>query len=389
MTASLTRHERAVEAALAAVNERLKVAKRKVAVCVTSSRGRQQRGLFLRATVPPKPDEPAGPPSRKRIRLPLESTVAGIQEAEHFAIRLDQDLRSWRTGAAFNWTDWDKVAPRVRAIASPPLGELMTRFKEKWFFDRRSHEKPASLDRYWRSEYQVSFNRLNLDELFSVGVLRASIEALPPNSRIRMRQGRVCSDLAQFADCPDSVVKELKEMGKGYSSKEINPRDIPDDVDLLADIERVPDRFRWCLRVIYLYGCRPHELWFSEVDAEDFLVIDDGKTGGRDSVALTSEIHLVAEWKLKGRHLPGGVGANAKDPAYQVQKKLNEAINDVGIGWDLYDLRHAWARRSIRDGVDIRRAARNMGHSVRTHERIYNRWISRKSNRDMRKGGLS
>ncbi|MEO1149319.1 MAG: site-specific integrase, partial [Cyanobacteria bacterium J06638_22] len=42
-----------------------------------------------------------------------------------------------------------------------------------------------------------------------------------------------------------------------------------------------------------------------------------------------------------------------------------------------YDLRHAWAVRTLLFGWPVELSARQMGHSVDIHTRTYQRWISR------------
>ncbi|MEM9120340.1 MAG: hypothetical protein AAGD09_21010 [Cyanobacteria bacterium P01_F01_bin.56] len=42
-----------------------------------------------------------------------------------------------------------------------------------------------------------------------------------------------------------------------------------------------------------------------------------------------------------------------------------------------YDLRHAWAVRTLLFGWPVELSARQMGHSVEVHTRTYQRWITR------------
>jgi integrase len=44
-------------------------------------------------------------------------------------------------------------------------------------------------------------------------------------------------------------------------------------------------------------------------------------------------------------------------------------------GMQLYDLRHAWAVRSIRVGLNASLAAKCMGHSLAVHHSTYHRWL--------------
>ena len=44
-------------------------------------------------------------------------------------------------------------------------------------------------------------------------------------------------------------------------------------------------------------------------------------------------------------------------------------------GLQLYDVRHSWAIRSIRESVPTGLAARCMGHDIAVHTRTYHRWL--------------
>ncbi|MEO1184543.1 MAG: site-specific integrase, partial [Cyanobacteria bacterium J06636_27] len=48
----------------------------------------------------------------------------------------------------------------------------------------------------------------------------------------------------------------------------------------------------------------------------------------------------------------------------------------VEVGFDPYDLRHAWAIRAHMNGIPIKAAADNLGHSVEVHTEVYQKWFS-------------
>lgn len=48
----------------------------------------------------------------------------------------------------------------------------------------------------------------------------------------------------------------------------------------------------------------------------------------------------------------------------------------VNVGFDPYDLRHAWAIRAHINGIPIKAAADNLGHSVEVHTEVYQKWFS-------------
>ena len=45
-------------------------------------------------------------------------------------------------------------------------------------------------------------------------------------------------------------------------------------------------------------------------------------------------------------------------------------------GWKLYDFRHCWAVRSIRESVPTGLASWCMGHDIAVHKRTYHRWLT-------------
>ncbi|MFM8935376.1 MAG: tyrosine-type recombinase/integrase, partial [Vulcanococcus sp.] len=61
----------------------------------------------------------------------------------------------------------------------------------------------------------------------------------------------------------------------------------------------------------------------------------------------------------------------------QVGRRVAEQFRRYGLPLTPYDLRHAWAVRTIHIGLPDTVAARMMGHSVAIHTRTYHHWITR------------
>ena len=57
--------------------------------------------------------------------------------------------------------------------------------------------------------------------------------------------------------------------------------------------------------------------------------------------------------------------------------RVTHQFTRYGIPFNPYDLRHAWARRSLEFGWDVTMAAYQMGHSVKVHTDCYHAWITR------------
>ena len=78
------------------------------------------------------------------------------------------------------------------------------------------------------------------------------------------------------------------------------------------------------------------------------------------------------------RSVPWDVTAPAKYDSAEAKRHC-----DRWAGWlrrrhptiQLYDLRHAWAIRSINKNLNASMAAKCMGHDIAVHHRTYHRWI--------------
>lgn len=368
-----TRHERALETALEARNAELKEAKRRARICLPS---KQHRTLHLRATLPKKPEEPDGAPKRRYIKLPLDYTARDIDEAYRLALALDQDITDWRNGRPFNWAAWEKPESRGQQGSAETFDVLIQRLKDKFFEDRRDHPRPQTVRRYWQTDYESYLNKLDAEKNYNIGHMRERIESLPLNSSSRKKLSLACKNLMIFKGEPHELVEEITRLGRGYGKKQLNPRKIPTTANILRGIELIEDEWKWAFRVLYLYGCRPHELWESEVTDDGLLQINQGKTGLRPSMPRKGEKDRIEKWQMQGNQLPIWFGKNAEAPEQNLSNQLNRARIKAGIEWPAYNLRHAWAVQSIKDGINIRLAARSLGHSVAEHESTYNHWIN-------------
>lgn len=123
------------------------------------------------------------------------------------------------------------------------------------------------------------------------------------------------------------------------------------------------------------YGLRNHEIFYLDLDALQkapgiIRVTDEAKT----------EEHRVwpcypewwERWKLWEVKIPEVTGRTNSELGHRmtVQFKRYE------VPFNPYDLRHAWAVRTLYFGWDISLAAAQMGHSVAVHNTVYHRWIT-------------
>ena len=161
------------------------------------------------------------------------------------------------------------------------------------------------------------------------------------------------------------------------------PRELPSDEELRVFLDAVRDhpRWGWATAALAVYGCRPAEV-FSLCPAEDgtgrVLTV---KRKGKQPIWRTA-LALPQAWSSKfdlaniqrpwecGK--PGSYDSlTAKKLVEQWGRWLRRNREDL----QLYDLRHAWAVRSIRLNLNASLAAKCLGHSVSVHHETYHRWL--------------
>ena len=73
------------------------------------------------------------------------------------------------------------------------------------------------------------------------------------------------------------------------------------------------------------------------------------------------------------------INTNLKETTLQnVGRRVSEQFRRYKLPLRPYDLRHAWAVRTIHIGLPDSVAARMMGHSVYIHNKTYHHWITRR-----------
>ncbi|WNZ28195.1 hypothetical protein HJG54_35365 (plasmid) [Leptolyngbya sp. NK1-12] len=160
-----------------------------------------------------------------------------------------------------------------------------------------------------------------------------------------------------------------------YSPKRPKPRDIPSDA-LIINYWRSLDNpgWRFILGLIATYGLRPHEAFLVDYErlssGDRVLWVLKGKTGERRVWAFHPEWY--EQFNLANPILPA-VNLNRRND--QIGHSATRHFWEIGCPFRLYDLRHAWAIRTLEYGLEDALAAKQMGHSVEVHNDIYQQWI--------------
>lgn len=370
----------AIDTAIATLNTRLKAARLGLQV--------ERRGdrLNLRGTLPPRPDSPKTRPYQQRIPLKLPATPAGLKQIEREAKVIAAQLIERR----FSWADY---LPQAEAAQpeSLPLAECIAQFEA----DVLARSGPgaaalASRKTTWEKAYAPYLKKLlaqaeqqprqPLD-----ATIVATLESLPPHSRSRQV---ACTAFKAFAEFRGVVLPEsIDQLAGQYGSSKAQRRLLPSDEIIVEWCDRIPNpAWRYVYGVMATYGLRNHEVFFC-----DYQGLRRGDPEGRITVLETTKTGLHDVWPFYPEWVARfGLGEGALPPIntdlstttlQRIGQQVAIQFKRYGVPFSPYDLRHAWAVRTIHFGLPDTVAARMMGHSVAIHNRTYHRWITHRDQR--------
>lgn len=312
--------------------------------------------LYLRATLPPKPGSDKDAPYQQRIALGIHFNPKGISLAESEARLVGAKVDA----GEFDWSPYIKqesqTAETVRA--------WVERLEDAYFTQRKRTPKSQTT---WDGDYWEIYRRMPQDAPLTLELLRNIILAIEPDTRTRKRAVLAVSKLAEFS----GIQADFKGLEGNYSPRRAEPREVPDD-RLVAEIfHKLPDDpWRWAYGVMAVWGLRNHEIFYLDLSKFPVALVADGKTGKRRVWPLFPE--WAKEWRLVSGSPPQCTAKNNSDLGSRVTK----AFKRLQVPFSPYNLRHAWAVRSLEFGLDISLAAAQMGHSVQVHSEIYHHWIT-------------
>ena len=163
----------------------------------------------------------------------------------------------------------------------------------------------------------------------------------------------------------------IQNAARGYSTKELTERDIPED-DLIERhyfALRSPT-WRWMFGMCATYGLRGHEIIGASIDGSgNCHITDDTKTGYH--VAWPCHERWLTEFDLRRVSRPSQSVEEVANRAASYYRRFTE------IDFPLYALRHAYAIRLFKAQVPADISARLMGHSPQVHRDTYMRWFNR------------
>lgn len=332
-----------------AVNHRLKIAQLPVALKV---RGRK---VSLVATLPPKPGSMKVRAYQQNIALGVPDSTLGIQRAEREA----KIVGALLINGQFSWDRYLKAAADSETVA-----DLVRRFERS---HRRQHQISNAT---WADHYAYYYRRLPQDRPLSLEAVMPLVFETADHTRARQQ---LCRQLQKLCEFGGLKVDLLKYQGR-YSSQSAASREIPSDEVIALGWARLSSpQWRWVYGMMATFGLRNHECWYCEFTAEG-LQVTQGKTGPR-LIELPLYAEWVERWELTRVRRP----KLGLDSGYKyLSAQSSQAFRRAGIEWPPYDLRYAYGHRgTVLFRYEAGIMAEQMGHSVDTHNRMYQRFLNK------------
>ena len=358
------------------------------------------RRLGLRGPLPPRSGSRQTTPTIQRLSLGLRASEEALQEALVHLSQLQLQLKQ----GTFRWQDWQRSSP-CAAVEPPPgqearldgpelsgaLSEALDSFESAFHQDPRRRRFPSGARSTWRSAYQPYLRRLRAigekaGHDLDAGLLTTVLESYPVASRSRQQCALVLGALARHLALP--LPPDWQELGKGYGLHAARFRPLPSDTQILQALEQIPNpRWRLVYGLMATYGLRNHEVFFSDVSAlgpggdRVLRVLPTSKTGEHQVWPFQPEWveHFDLERLARERQALPSLTTDLRVTSLRtVGQRVSEQFRRYDLPLTPYDLRHAWAVRTIHIGLPDTVAARMMGHSVGIHTRTYHHWITRR-----------
>ena len=352
---------------------------------------RRGQRLGLRGPLPCR--RGSGRPAVQRISLGLPADALGLEQARHRLRQVQQELQQQR----FDWSRWGEVRaaadapPAGRSAAPQLLEQALARFEQQFFADPRRRRNPAGCRTTWTGAYLPYLRRLRRQAeahglALGPELLEQVLESYPLASRARQQCGTALAALARAEDLV--MAPDWGERAGGYGLHAAQFRQLPSDRQILDWIERIPNPgWRLAYGLMATYGLRNHEVFFSDLSAlapggdRVIRVLPTSKTGEHQVWPFQPEWVERFELPRLGEardRLPPVRTDLRHTTLQQVGRRVAEQFRRYDLPLTPYDLRHAWAVRTIHIGLPDTVAARMMGHSVAIHTRTYHHWITRR-----------
>jgi hypothetical protein len=349
----------------------------------------EQRGgkLVLRGTLPPKPNHPRLHAHQQRISLTLpanlEALTLAAQQAKLIAAQIAQ--------GSFNWQGYDEID-----VARDPIqdtwSDRIARFERHFHQDRG---QSASARSTWETAYKPYFRKL-----ITIAETKPHLSAaehiyqtiLDTDAGGRLCQG-CCTPLKAICEFIDLEIPfAWQKLWGTYNQQSLKTRDLPDDETIMNWYYQIPNpAWKFVYGIMATFGLRNHEVFFcdysnlqkdlqkhsqinGQANSQIVRVLESTKTGSHEVWPFVPE--WIELFNLHEAILPPVTTDLTHTTLQRIGQQVTRQFKRYDLPFSPYDLRHAWAVRTIHYGLPDAIAAQMMGHSIAIHTRTYQRWIS-------------
>ena len=347
----------------------------------------EKRGekLNIRGSLPDKKDLSIN--KVQRISLGLNADFLGLEEAKKKLQLLNLELELKQ----FNWNNWT-IATRMQTDNNKEdLIKKTKQFEESFFKEPRNEFLSSTRKTTWKSSYMPYIKRMisiykNEDNENLSNIFLNTLNSYKEGSRSRKQCGTTLNVFAKFIE--HTLPEEWKLMSRGYGLKRASFRQLPNDSQIEELWREIPNQsWKFVFALMATYGLRNHEVFFSDLSAlkdnEDKIirVLHSTKTGEHQVWPFHPNwVEKFELYKLgENPELLPNINRDLKITTLQnIGKKITDQFNRYKLKIKPYDLRHAWAVRTIFYDLPDTVAARMMGHSVSLHTQTYHHWITKR-----------
>ncbi|PSB28292.1 integrase [Stenomitos frigidus] len=364
----------AIDARILQTNQRLKAAHMGFQI------ERRGQKLGLRGMLPPRPGSLRLKPSQQRLSLGLPATSAGLKQAEQTVkVIVAQIIQN-----SFDWRQYDSGSGWGR-LDQIGLAQQLQAFEHHFLTEPSRLSHPASAKTTWETAYSPYLRKLEAiaqanPQLSFVEVLYATVRATEDNSRSRQVCCTALGALAKFLSVELPI--DLKSLWGSYGLSQMRARTLPSDALIASTWESIPNPgWQFVYAVMATYGLRNHEVFFCDYSAllqgkpeATIRVLNTSKTGSHDVWPFYPE--WVDHFNLRSIQLPAIQTDLTQTTLQRIGQRVTSQFRRYDLPFSPYNLRHAWAVRTIHFGLADTVAARMMGHSVAVHNRTYHQWMT-------------
>ncbi|MBD2502892.1 site-specific integrase [Anabaena azotica] len=379
------RYQAVFEQKLVEANTNLKRERIRVSIKQTGN------SLQLRATLPLKPGDSSVGKQKKQydLSLGIPANLEGLKTA----IEESYELGKLIARHTFQWNEKYLGIKSREKQEIKTIGELLDIFEEKYY---QTRQKTITSQNTFPNYISVIKRNFPLTHLAT----KENFEAI-----INSFQGNKKNELIAVT----SVLIKTFNLGFKLDVKRDNVtpahREIPDDDKIIYSFQLFEkfalnrkntnksdeidtwEMWRWVYGMLATYGLRPRELfvepdinwWMSPQNIDHtWKVNKNTKTGYREVIPFVPEWIELFDLK-NSKPLNILEQKVAKIASVQninwMRRDISRWFRKVGIEFQPYDLRHACAIRAHLQGIPIKAAADNLGHTVDEHTKTYQRWF--------------